>query len=266
MGKRVPRLSKHNDSWAWTGSPNSSFQVSGLADSLDASWSSLSDIPTLWCTLLPKKIDLFIWRARRSFLPCLLQLATRGISVSSLDCPLCVDSTEDTDHARFRCSHTRRVWMAVTRWWGVSPFFLSDYEDFFFWEISFLAPRAARPIWVAVLYVTLWAIWKEHNQFVMQKKAWNLLEVISDIQVLSHLWISSRCSKFNGSLSTWLLKSGACLLSWNHLNASILWRFYLKLFVLGLLMTYRYSWILIKSIYHPLKRKRKKEYLVATKL
>lgn len=171
-----------------------------MADYLDTLSSSSSAPPTFWCKLLPRKINLFLWRARRSFLPSLLQLAIKGITVRSISCPLCGDAIEDTDHALFKCLLPRRVWEAIGRWWGVCSISLWDCD-----EVLQLLPPAARPFWAAVLYVAAWAIWKAQNEFMMKNKPWSLLQVFSNIQVLSHLWVSSRSAKFVHSLSDWFL-------------------------------------------------------------
>lgn len=62
----------------------------------------------------------------------------------------------------------------------------------------------AQPVWVAVLYVTSLAIWKARNKYVMKKQSWSLLEIISNIQVVSHLWITSRNSIAVGDRNAWI--------------------------------------------------------------
>lgn len=85
--------------------------------------------------LYKKKINLFMWHARRSFLPCLLQLAMKGISVPTISCPLCVEFTKDVDHALFKCVYARRVWDEKARWWGVDTLCICDCDDLFTEEI-----------------------------------------------------------------------------------------------------------------------------------
>lgn len=106
-------LTNQEDSWTWLGSPNGTFQARDVANSLNATLSSNSGIPTVWCKFLLRKINLFFWHARRSFLPCLLELPVKGISVPSLNCPLSAEAPERIDHILFRCTHPNasgRLW------------------------------------------------------------------------------------------------------------------------------------------------------------
>lgn len=150
----------------WSASTSEVFQVREISEYLDSIWTSTSAISTFWCKLLPRKTNLFLWRARKSFLPCLLQLAIKGISVPSLACPLCGDATEDiNDHALFRYHLPRRV--------GSVP--LIDCEDVFSEVVLNLVPTTPRPLWAAVLYVAAWTIWKEWNLVVIENKSSSLL-------------------------------------------------------------------------------------------
>lgn len=115
-------LLDHEDVWCWTASSSGVYQVREMASSLDGLWGLNSDISTLWCKLIPKKINLFLWRARRSFLPCRTQLASKGISLPFLSCPLCAGAVEEIDHVLFRCNFVRQVWAAVSRSWGLPCF------------------------------------------------------------------------------------------------------------------------------------------------
>lgn len=61
--------------------------------------------------LSAKKINLFIWCARRYFLFTLLRL--RGIPIASINCPICNVDVQDVDHALIRCSTAQKVWATV---------------------------------------------------------------------------------------------------------------------------------------------------------
>lgn len=96
---------------------------------------------------------------------------------------------------------------------GIKSLFLWDCDNIFSPEVLQLVPAVARQIWGAVLQVSLWAIWEEGNKFFMEKKQWSLLEVLSNIQEFSHLWLSSRKPNAVGSWNAWVLSPlDACAL------------------------------------------------------
>lgn len=167
----APQASSQEDCCSWLGSSSGAYQFCVIANALDKSWSSHSETPTIWCNLLPKKINLFLWRARRSFLSCLLPLAIRGVSIYSLSCPLCAATPEDINHALFHCKFSRQVWTTVAKWWGLVAICICDCDDLFSKEVLYLVPLKAQPVWAAMLYVTSWTIWKVRNKYVMKKQS-----------------------------------------------------------------------------------------------
>lgn len=151
--EKLPPFQNHPDKWTWSAPTTSGvFQVREMSVYLDSIWTSTSAISMFWCKLLSRKINLFLSRTR-SFLPCLLQLAIKGISVPSIYCPLCGVAAEDIDHALFRCLLPRRVWEAVGQWWGVGSSPLLDCDELFSETVLNLVPATARPLWVEVLFV-----------------------------------------------------------------------------------------------------------------
>lgn len=181
------------------------FPVRTIACTLDDLVSDHSLIETIRQRLLVQKVNLFLWRARRGFLPCYLQLAMRGLNIPSLLCPLCSVECESTDHALLRCMGAEKVWRIVAKWCGVQGLFLWEILDLDSPEVAALAPRSARAVWEAILVALAWYIWHARNKKVKEGKTWCLLQVISDIQILSFLWISSRRGKQQLSWDNWLL-------------------------------------------------------------
>lgn len=54
-----------------TGPLTIKYTVTKLAVTLDEIWVASSDTPTMRCKSLLKKVNIFLWRARRNFLPCM---------------------------------------------------------------------------------------------------------------------------------------------------------------------------------------------------
>ncbi|GJT07066.1 RNA-directed DNA polymerase, eukaryota, reverse transcriptase zinc-binding domain protein [Tanacetum coccineum] len=59
---------------------------------------------TRWNQIIPKKVNIFVWRASRDRLPSRWNLSRRGIEVNSLNCPICDAGTETSFHTLWACS------------------------------------------------------------------------------------------------------------------------------------------------------------------
>ncbi|GKB65405.1 RNA-directed DNA polymerase, eukaryota, reverse transcriptase zinc-binding domain protein [Tanacetum coccineum] len=53
---------------------------------------------TLWNKLVPKKVNVFVWRALKGRLPVRVELDRRGIDLDSVLCACCNDSVESCTH------------------------------------------------------------------------------------------------------------------------------------------------------------------------
>ncbi|XP_071688820.1 uncharacterized protein [Rutidosis leptorrhynchoides] len=112
------KISEDNDSWKWSLDGVKQFTVkklSGLCDEkMQASGSNL--VETLRNNLVPKNIEVFVWRLMKKRLPIRIELDKRGIDLHSVLCPLCDDDCETTDHTVLFCSHAHDIWSRVFSW------------------------------------------------------------------------------------------------------------------------------------------------------
>ncbi|GJX38525.1 copia protein [Tanacetum coccineum] len=98
----------------------------------------------LWNKLVPKKVNIFVWRALKGRLPVCLELDKRDINLDSVLCPSCNNATE-----------------------SIGGFFAS------FGNVN--TPTKLTKVWQAVIWTTDYFIWKERNDHVLK----NLLCVCS---------------------------------------------------------------------------------------
>lgn len=91
------------DGWLWSWTTYGTFSVKVLTSVLDEIVIDHCGITTLESPLVPKKVNILMWRARRNFLPTRLQVALRRVSIQSVSCPLCDNRVEDYDHALLPC-------------------------------------------------------------------------------------------------------------------------------------------------------------------
>ncbi|GJY61611.1 RNA-directed DNA polymerase, eukaryota, reverse transcriptase zinc-binding domain protein [Tanacetum coccineum] len=78
---------------------------------------------TLWNKLVPKKVNIFVWRARKCRLPVRVELDRRGIDLDSVLCASCNDSVESCAHCLVTCDLCGQK-ISIGRRWGVLIFLL----------------------------------------------------------------------------------------------------------------------------------------------
>ncbi|XP_071688855.1 uncharacterized protein [Rutidosis leptorrhynchoides] len=150
---------------------------------------------TIWNSLVPKKIELFAWRAFQKRIPVRMELDKRGIDLHSVRCPLCDDDLETVDHVLIFCKHAQEVWNRVFNWWKRGNFTLYSLREIL---------RGHIDIWQAVLWSTAYFIWKNRNNKVFLDKSFNGPIALSEIQICSFDWISRRTKGCTLDWCVWL--------------------------------------------------------------
>ncbi|GKA73845.1 RNA-directed DNA polymerase, eukaryota [Tanacetum coccineum] len=88
---------------------------------------------TRWNQIIPKKVNIFVWRASRDRLPSRWNLSRRGIEVNSLNCPICDTGTETSFHTLWACSFASLVWIRVFKWVDLFIPSILSLSDLFIW-------------------------------------------------------------------------------------------------------------------------------------
>ncbi|GJY83418.1 reverse transcriptase domain, reverse transcriptase zinc-binding domain protein [Tanacetum coccineum] len=68
---------------------------------------------TSWLNLVPKKVNIFVWRALKKRLPVREELHKRGIDLDTVLCPCCDSVVESCEHSLVMCSMAMGVWEKV---------------------------------------------------------------------------------------------------------------------------------------------------------
>ncbi|XP_071694404.1 uncharacterized protein [Rutidosis leptorrhynchoides] len=94
-----------NDSWVWGSSNGGNFTTKNLTNFINAKTigAGSNARETLKNNLVPKKVEVFIWRARKGRIPVHVELDKRWIDLHSVRCPLCDDDIESVDDSLFSC-------------------------------------------------------------------------------------------------------------------------------------------------------------------
>ncbi|PWA65459.1 RNA-directed DNA polymerase, eukaryota [Artemisia annua] len=92
-----------------------------------------SYIATRWCSSLPRKVNIFMWRARLDKLPTRYNLSSKGIEIASIMCPIRGVSMESLSHVLFTCTLAKEVWTRVYNWCQVTVRDMNDFSEWLDW-------------------------------------------------------------------------------------------------------------------------------------
>lgn len=77
---------------------------------------------TMWNKIVPRKVNVLVWRLRQGRMPVRVVLDHMGIDLDSLLCPCCQDVIETVDHCFCRCKWVEASWNKIFNWWLVGHF------------------------------------------------------------------------------------------------------------------------------------------------
>ncbi|XP_071739248.1 uncharacterized protein [Rutidosis leptorrhynchoides] len=199
-------ISNNKDSWAWSLSSNGSLTVKKLAVLIDEK--ALAHFASLHLhmrnKLIPKKVEIFVWRLLHKRLPVRTELDKRGLDLNSVRCPLCDGDIESVDHIFTSCKLACDIWGRVAKWWNLRYSSHNSIEDVLkvvgFSSIS----HSGKSILQAIFWVSAYAIWRNRNNMVFQGKRWGPPVALNEIQTLSFDWIAARVKEKKLDWLTWI--------------------------------------------------------------
>nr|GEV82948.1 RNA-directed DNA polymerase, eukaryota [Tanacetum cinerariifolium] len=159
-------LSSSGDRWICDLSGDGEYRVKEVCNFIDDLFLPSHPEVTRWVKCIPKKINIFVWRARRDCLPTRQNLIRRGVVLESDVCPLCEDSVEEPRHVFFQCSIAQCVIYRICRWWDLDGQNLTSFSDWQTWFLSIRLPSKTKMLLEGVFYVAWWYIWGFGNRRV----------------------------------------------------------------------------------------------------
>ncbi|XP_071715315.1 uncharacterized protein [Rutidosis leptorrhynchoides] len=166
------RNGSNPDSWSWVLDRNGLFTVKKLTFLIDEQvlCQFSSNQPTLRNILVPKKVEIFIWRLLKKRVLIKAELDKRGIDLHSVRCPLCDGDLETIDHSFIQCKQVIEVWVRVHNWWGVNNLAYSSILDLLGSSTYRSMTTFGGLLWQASKWVTTYHIWKNRNNSIMNGK------------------------------------------------------------------------------------------------
>ena len=151
-----------------------------------------SDLKTKWCKSVPKKVNVFLWRAWLDRLPKRFNLSKTGFDLVSICCCSCNVNVETSDHVFCSCSIALEVWRAILcdvvlpRTLSISEW-MSCVDD-----VHMSTTR--KEILEVVILVTCWYLWTYRKGVVfyvgnMRKCKMRKCKIFDSIKSTSFLWL-----------------------------------------------------------------------------
>ena len=183
------------DSWRWVLASDGVFSVKHIRELIDERIlrSPAYVEETSWCKLVPRKVNVFIWRLKCGRIPVRSLLDHIGIDLHSTLCPYCENAVETIDHIMITCSFACGVWSKIFMWWNLGCFNGSSISEIL--SDDGLVSSKLKGVWQAVSWSALYLIWKARNSKVFQSKEMVVDDLFFEIQLTSFFWISHRFKK-----------------------------------------------------------------------
>ncbi|XP_035843169.1 uncharacterized protein LOC110887759 [Helianthus annuus] len=175
-------LSDHNDRWDWLGSGSNGFSVKAVKELFDINKDFSSRFVWEWCRWIPKKCNLFAWRAEQDRIPTREALCRRNIRVDDSSCPLCNSEVESVDHLFTSCGVSAVIWQKIQVWCKSSNLFIFSFRDILEVYNWVGLEGHKKEVFHGIAILACWRIWKARNALVFEGKPFVINEVFSDIR------------------------------------------------------------------------------------
>ena len=172
---------------------------------IDAMVVGPSGLSTRWSTLVPRKINVLVWRIARDRIPTRLNLRDKGIDLDSCLCPVCDLVGESVVHLFSGCTLLSPIWSMIASWWGVALPSEVTIRSLMEWgDNSGLEMENKRHL-EAVIMVVFWSLWRFRNALVFGVVKPRKDELFDDIRTMSYFWITNRRRKHYLDWNSWLI-------------------------------------------------------------
>ncbi|GJU35697.1 reverse transcriptase domain-containing protein [Tanacetum coccineum] len=176
-------------------STDGSYSVSFIRKHIDNCMIANSLPSTRWCKIIPRKVNIFMWRLLLDRLPHRLNLSSRGLDIDSILCPVCSEHVESNSHAFFSCSAPSNIWRLVRGWCELKIPTLSSCDEWDIWYTSWKASKVKKDRAYVIFAATCWMLWRFRNNHIFNSQDMRKCEVFDKIQCFSFSWLKSRGKK-----------------------------------------------------------------------
>ncbi|XP_071728785.1 uncharacterized protein [Rutidosis leptorrhynchoides] len=197
-------ISTNEDVWVWNNNPSHSFTVAEARYLIDQHSLASFNHPTVWHSLYPVKINIFIWRLKMHRLATKDKLAVKGISLPNLSCVWCDAHHETEFHVFVDCEISRQVWAKIGLWVNINIPTWQTMDEMLQWLDNSPLHEKKRLVVFSILFSPLWNIWRLRNCYIFEDPSFRIVHVLDNIIVTSFFWLFSRYKKTRINWSVWL--------------------------------------------------------------
>ncbi|KAJ0589790.1 putative RNA-directed DNA polymerase [Helianthus annuus] len=188
-------LSPGVDKWLWLGNGSKVFSVGAVKQLISSSRDFSSRYVMKWCKWVPKKCNIFAWRAEMNRIPTVDALNIRGVTILDDMCCCCEEDVESVSHLFSACPFSLGVWEKVSLWCRIPRFLIFSFRDLL--ELYSVGDRdkASREALHGVVISTCWVLWKARNKRRFNGIRSSVEEIFSEVRVVSYFWFKHRAKK-----------------------------------------------------------------------
>ena len=164
-----------------------------------------NDRETRGCPLIPRKVNIFIWRLMLDRIPTRNAIKRRGMEIENVLCPICNVEEENLMHLFGRCEVAARTWEALFKWLDIQVSNFRDPSEFLKNESNLKLNEKKKIVIEAIVCTGLWFLWKYRNDVVHNTGKIRKGMIVDSIKEYSFLWSSNRQTKMYFDWAGWLL-------------------------------------------------------------
>ncbi|GJZ25898.1 RNA-directed DNA polymerase, eukaryota, reverse transcriptase zinc-binding domain protein [Tanacetum coccineum] len=164
--------------------------------------------PTSWYKVLPRKVNIFLWRLYLDRLPHRLNLSSYGLDIQSISCPMCNGNVESSSHILFECDIASEVWRMVRNWCDIPLPSFSSHDQMRSWLCSWQVSKE-KNYHVTVIFASLcWWLWRYRNNVSFCSHPMKKSDLFDNIRSSSYNLLSHRGCLTIGELEVGELEVG----------------------------------------------------------
>ncbi|GJW65591.1 retrovirus-related pol polyprotein from transposon TNT 1-94 [Tanacetum coccineum] len=179
------------DTCVWNLGPNGTFTVKDARNIIDQK--TLPSLPsTSWDKIIPRKVNIFMWRLSLDRLPHRLNLSLRGMDILAISCSSCNANVESANHIFFECIIASDLWKLVYRWCEIPFVQALSFEAFKDWLSSWHAPKEKKHRLFIISTSVLWWLWRFRNSVTFNSQPLRKSDIFDYVRSTSFSWLHNR--------------------------------------------------------------------------
>ncbi|GJV55352.1 RNA-directed DNA polymerase, eukaryota, reverse transcriptase zinc-binding domain protein [Tanacetum coccineum] len=179
------------DTCVWNLGPNGTFTVKDARNIIDQK--TLPSLPsTSWDKIIPRKVNIFMWRLSLDRLPHRLNLSLHVMDIPAISCSSCNANVEYANHIFFECIVASDLWKLVYRWCEIPFVQALSFKAFKDWLSSWHAPKEKKHrLFIISTSVLCW-LWRFRNNVSFNSQSLRKSDIFDYVRSTSFSWIHNR--------------------------------------------------------------------------